>query len=57
MAERFAALAHLHALRIDDMAPSEMLACHLLPEDMRPAGLPTEAAIWGEYQARRTSKP
>jgi hypothetical protein len=38
MVERFAALAHLHPLRIDDMAPSEMLACHLLPEDMRPAG-------------------
>ena len=50
MTERFAALAHLHPLEIDDMAPAEMLACHLLPEEMRPAGLPTEAAIWADIE-------
>jgi hypothetical protein len=48
---------NLHPLQIDDMSPAEMLACHLLPEELRPAGLPTEAAIWAEYKARRTPKP
>jgi hypothetical protein len=51
MAQRFADLAPLHPLRIDDMSPAEQLACHLLPKDLRPAGLPTEAAIWAEYRA------
>jgi hypothetical protein len=52
MAQRFAATAHLYPLQIDDMAPAEQLACHLLPASMRPAGLPTEAAIWAQYWAR-----
>lgn len=53
MAQRFTAAAPLHPLRTDDMSPAEMLACHLLPEPLRPAGLPTEDQIWAEYQARR----
>jgi hypothetical protein len=53
MAQRFAATAHLSPpLRIDDMSPMEMLAARLLPKDVRPAGLPTVAAIWAQYRAR-----
>lgn len=54
MAERYAAIAHLHSLRADDMSPAEKLACHLLPEDLRPEGLPTEDQIWAEYRARKS---
>jgi hypothetical protein len=53
MAQRLAGTAHLYPLRIDDMSCAEMLACHFLPEHLRPAGLPAEAAIWAEYQARK----
>jgi hypothetical protein len=56
MAARYAATAHLYPLPIDDMSPAEKLACHLLPESMRPAGLPTEPAIWAEYEALRDAK-
>jgi hypothetical protein len=35
------------------MSPAGMLACHLLPESMQPAGLPTEAAIWNEVRERK----
>jgi hypothetical protein len=48
MAQRFAATARLCPLDLTDMSPAEMLACHFLPEHLRPAGLPTEAAIWGQ---------
>jgi hypothetical protein len=51
IAERFAATTHLFPLSTDDMSPAEKLACHLLPGELRPAGLPTEAAIWAEYRA------
>jgi hypothetical protein len=54
MALRFAALATTQPLELDDMSPVEMLACNMLPESMRPAGLPTEDQIWREYRARRT---
>lgn len=48
MAQRFAAAdISLHALRLADMSPAEMLCCHFLPEELRPARLPTEAAIMG----------
>jgi hypothetical protein len=50
MAQRLAATAHLLPLSIDDMAPAELLCCHLLPEHLRPAGLPTEAAIWADFR-------
>ena len=52
MAERYAATAHLYPLPVDDMSPAEKLSLHLLPEHLRPAGLPTEAEIWAEYRAR-----
>jgi hypothetical protein len=52
MADRIAATAHLAPFTVDDMAPVEMLACHLLPESMRPAGLPAEDEIWAKFQAR-----
>jgi hypothetical protein len=52
MAQRFAATAHLHPLQIDDMSIAEQLACHLLPEELRPAGLGTEDQIWAEYRSR-----
>jgi hypothetical protein len=53
MAERLAALAPLYPLQIDDMSPAEMLACHFLPEPMRPAGLGTEEQILALVEARR----
>jgi hypothetical protein len=54
MAGRFAATAHLYPLLIDDMAPMEMLACrYFLPEHVMPAGLPTEAQIWADFQTSR----
>jgi hypothetical protein len=53
MAQRFAATAHLGPpLDLADMAPVEMLAAHLLPEHLRPAGLPTEDQIWAQFRAR-----
>jgi hypothetical protein len=52
MAQRMAATAHLFPLDVSDMAPAEMLACHLMPEHLRPAGLPTEDQILAEYRAR-----
>jgi hypothetical protein len=51
IAQRFAALAPMHPLDLADMAPAEKLACHFLPEHLRPAGLPSEAAIWAEFRA------
>jgi hypothetical protein len=42
MSERLVATAHFATFTVDDMSPAEMLACHLLPESMRPAGLPAE---------------
>jgi hypothetical protein len=53
MAQRLAATAHLYPLQIDDMAPAEMLACHFLPEHLRPAGLGTVDEIWAKYEARK----
>jgi hypothetical protein len=52
MAERFAASAHRYPLDVSDMSPAEQLCCHLLPEDLRPAGLPSEVAIWAKLKAR-----
>lgn len=53
MAQRFAAAAASpHPLIVDDMSPAEKLCCHLLPEELRPAGLPSEAAIMSEFKAR-----
>jgi hypothetical protein len=46
MAQRFAAAALLHPLQIDDMSCAEMLACHFLPEHLRPVGLGTEDEIF-----------
>jgi hypothetical protein len=56
MAERLAVSAPMHPLDLADMSPAEKLACHLLPEPLRPAGLPTEAAIWAEYEAIRAAR-
>jgi hypothetical protein len=54
MAQRFAATAHLYPVHVDDMSCAEMFACRLfLPKDMQPAGLPSEAAIWALYRARK----
>jgi hypothetical protein len=53
MAQNFAATAHLYPVDIGDMSIAEKLACrYFLPEDLQPAGLPTEDQIWAEYQAR-----
>jgi hypothetical protein len=52
MAERLVATAHLAPFTVDDMAPVELLACHLLPEGMRPAGLPAEDDIWSKIRTR-----
>lgn len=53
MAERLAAATSSpHPLIVDNMSPAELLCCHLLPEELRPSGLPTEAAIWAEFKAR-----
>jgi hypothetical protein len=53
MAGRVEATAHLYPLQIDDMSPAEMLACHFLPEHLRPAGLGTEDQIFALVAARR----
>ena len=53
MAQRFAAAGPLHQLQLADMSPAEKLCCHLLPKELRPAGLPSEAVIWAEYEAKR----
>lgn len=54
MAQRLAAAPSSdHPLYLDDMSVAEKLACHFLPEPLRPEGLPTEAAIWAEYEALR----
>jgi hypothetical protein len=52
MARRMAATAHLSPLDLGDMSIAEKVACHLLPESMRPEGLPSEAEIWRQYRAR-----
>jgi hypothetical protein len=52
MARTLAATAHLYPLQLADMSVAERLACHLLPEPMRPAGLGTEDEIWAEYWER-----
>lgn len=53
MAQRFAAAdTSAHSLRVGDMSPAEKLCCHFLPEELRPAGLPSEAAILVEFKAR-----
>jgi hypothetical protein len=49
MAQRLAATVHLFPLDLGDMAPAEQLAAHYLPEDLRPAGLPTVAEIWAKH--------
>ena len=53
MAERLAA-APQHHLCVDDMSPAEMLACHLLPDELRPAGVRSEDEIWAEVRRRNT---
>ena len=53
MAERLVAAGPSYVPRLDDMSPAEMLACHLAPAELHPAGLPTIAEIWSEYQARK----
>jgi hypothetical protein len=54
MAQCFAAAAASdHPLQLDDMSPAEKLCCHLLPAELRPAGLPTEAEIWSEFNTAR----
>ena len=53
MAQRFAAAdLSIHPFRIDDMSPAEKLCCHLLPPELQPAGLTSEAAIMAEYEAK-----
>jgi hypothetical protein len=54
MALRLAMTTRLCPLRLDDMSPAELLACHLLPEHLRPQGLPTEDEIWAEYRDRQS---
>jgi hypothetical protein len=56
MAQRLGATAHLHPLQIDDMSCAEMLACHFLPEHLRPAGLGTEDEIFALAAARGALK-
>ena len=56
MAGRMLATAHLYPITIDDMSPAEMLACHFLPEEMQPAGLPSADQIWSGIQARLTAQ-
>jgi len=56
MAARFAAVAHLQPLRIDDMSPAEMLARHLLPPEAQPPGLASEDEIWRQYRARAAGR-
>lgn len=54
MAQRLAAAGSSpDPLHLDDMSPAEKLACHMLPKPLRPAGLPSKAAIWAEYEALR----
>lgn len=54
MAQRLAAAGLSdHPLQLDDMSVAEKLACTLLPEPLRPAGQPTKAEIWAEYEAKR----
>jgi hypothetical protein len=53
MAQRLAATAHLWPLDISDMSVAEMLSCHLLPESLRPASLPSEDQIWAKYRSMR----
>lgn len=53
MAQRFAAAdTSVHPLRLADMSPAELLCCRLLPEELQPAGLPSEAAILAEFNQR-----
>lgn len=52
MAQRLAALAPRYPLTVADMSPAEMLACHLLPEELRPLGLKSEDEIWAEVAER-----
>ena len=52
MAQRFAAAPALYRHDVDDMSPAEMLACHLLPEELRPPGIKSEDEIWAEVKAR-----
>jgi hypothetical protein len=52
MAQRFAATTHMFPLDAADMSIIEKLACHFLPEHLRPAGLPTEDQIWAKFLAR-----
>jgi hypothetical protein len=51
MAQRLGATAHLYPLDLDDMSIAEKLACHLLPDELRPASLPTEDQIWAQFEA------
>ena len=52
MALRLAATGH--RVEVDpDMAPAELLACHLLAEHLRPVGLPGVDEIRTAYEARR----
>lgn len=52
MARRLAAGALLRPLQIADMSCAEMLACHFLPERLRPAGLGSEDEIFALTAAR-----
>ena len=53
MALRLATTTPLCPLRLDDMSPAELLACHLLAEHLRPPGLPTEDEILAQYRDRQ----
>jgi hypothetical protein len=53
MALRLATTTPLCPLRLDDMSPAELLACHFLAEHLRPPGLPTEDEIWAKYLDRQ----
>jgi hypothetical protein len=57
MAQRLAAAASSpHPLVVEDMSPAEKLACTLLPEEVRPAGLGTGDEIFALAAARGALK-
>ena len=45
-----------YPLDVADLSLVEKLAFTLLPEPLRPAGLPPEAVIWAEFEALRDGK-
>jgi hypothetical protein len=52
IARRLAVMVDKYPLDVSDMSRVEMLACHLLPKNLQPPGLPSEAAIWAQFRAR-----